>query len=112
MRLSRRISTDELSSFAAMALAGLIFFVSGLAFLILIAAALITFFGLFFLPWPIWIFAAWSWVALCVAGYHVVRAIELVNAPDWRALGWIGIRSALVTLTCPGFWLSAFGGIA
>jgi hypothetical protein len=47
-----------------------------------------------------------------VAGYHVVRAIELVNAPDWRALGWIGIRSALVTLTCPAFWLAAFGGIA
>jgi hypothetical protein len=94
-----------------MAVAGLIFFISGLAFLALIAAALFATFGLFLLPWPILIFAIWSWAALCVAGYHVVRAIELVNAPDWRALGWIGIRSALVTLTCPGFWLTASGGI-
>lgn len=109
MRLSRRISADEFSSFAAMMLAGIIFLVSGLAFLILIAAALITFFGLFLLPWSIWIFGIWSWTALCLAGYHVVRSIELVNAPEWRGLGLIGVRSALAIVTCPVLWMPVFG---
>jgi len=94
---------------AAMAVAGLLFFASGVAFVALIAAALISTFMAFFSPAPGFMFAAWAWAALCVAGYNVVRSMELINAPDWRALGWVGVRSALVTLACPVWWLLPFG---
>ena len=109
-RLPRRPSLEDVSGLAAMALAAALFMVSGLAFIALIAAALASLIALFFFPWPGVIFAVWAWVALCIAGYHLVRSIELINAPDWRAFGWIGVRSLLIALTCPFFWESAFGG--
>lgn len=103
--LSKRMGLEDISSFAGMGLASLLFFVSGLVFVAMLAAALISTVGIFFTPWSNGLVALLAWSGLCLAAYNVVRCMELVNEPSWRALWWVAIRLALIISPWYIVWL-------
>ena len=98
IRLPACPALEVAPSLAGMGIAGLLFFVSGLAFLAMLAAALFSTVAIFFLPWPIVFIALLAWAGLCLAAYNIVRSMELVNDPDWRGIGWIAVRLFLIAL--------------
>ncbi len=108
IQLSRKPNLSTLTDLSAMAVAGVLALASGAAFIVLLLPALISSF-LAFAAWYFALFAVWAWCALTLAAWHIVRGIELVNAPSWKALAFFAFRSAMIALTCPVLWIRAFG---
>jgi hypothetical protein len=88
---------------STMVVSFLLFFVSSMAFIVLMIPALLGLVLPFVYSWFIF-YSIWLWVAVGVFTWQIVRTVELMNAPDWKGVGQVVLQSVIITITCPNFW--------